>query len=209
MGPMRMGAATTSWIDRREHYQALAREFAPSVVLTTKDHWLWRVIARLLWLASCGRFAPSTFLQDYATTLGPIQAYPSSWPELSRPLLVHECRHTGQCERLGWLIPVIGWTHARVRTWVGLAPMGLLYVLLPLPMGLSYGRLRLELDAERESWRASLQRRWLTPRQVRARAATFADRLSSAHYLWTWPRPWTRALARRAAEQVIAAAERS
>lgn len=191
----------SSWTEQREHYQTLAREHAPSAVLVTKDHWFWRVVARMLWLASVGQFSPQTFLRDYATTFGPIQAYPRHWRELSRPLLVHECRHSRQCELLGWLFPFVGWFHRGVRSWLGLLPMGLLYLCFPLPIGLCAGRLWLELDAERTSWRASLRHGWLTEDQVRQQAIFFADRVSSAHYLWTWPKAWTRELASRMAER--------
>ena len=193
-----------SWTDRRAEYEQVARNQSPVVILITKEHGFWRCVATLLWLASAGRFRRETFLDQYATTLGPIQAYPQSWPTIPEWLIVHESRHTWQCERFGWLVPVLGWFFGRgMRTWVGLIPMGIVYILLPLPTLFAWGRMRLELDADIASWAASLENGWQTPDEVYARALHMADQLSGAPYLWAWPRSWTRAIFIRAVERTI------
>lgn len=198
-----MNSQTGSWLERREQYEQIVRTIEPTVRLVTKDHVFWRVAARLLWCLSLGKTPPRVFLEQYATTLGPLQAYPRRWPRLTPWLLVHESQHTVQCRRAGWFVPVLGWLGGPLRTWVGLLPMGFCYALLPLPVGLAWCRMRMELDADAAAWRAGLRNGWLTPGQVRARAVEFAEVVSGSAYLWSWPTRWTcRAFAARA-ERVI------
>ena len=192
-----------SWTERRSEYERLAHSISDVIVLTTKDAWPWKVIAYGLAIFSLWRFPPRRFLEDFATTIGPIQAYGRAWPRLDRRTVVHEGRHTLQFLFFGWFVPVLGWLHRRVRVWCGLLLMGLLYVLIPLPIGLAYGRYRLELDADAYSWRRALEEGWLDADGVRRRAREFAETVSSAAYLWAWPRPWAvRGFARRAEREI-------
>ncbi|MCA9177285.1 MAG: hypothetical protein KDB14_22505 [Planctomycetales bacterium] len=197
-----------TWTDDLESYRATARLCSPVVDLVSKDHWVWRWIAWGLWLCSAGRLSRQRFLRDFATTLGPLQAYPAHWPRISRALIIHESRHTVQCERLGWLVPLVGWLGRAPRAWSGLLPMGLVYLLLPLPIFFAWGRMRLELDAENASWRIGLREGWHTPERVRQQAIAFADLVSGPEYLWSWPRTWTRRCFSRRAERTIAECSR-
>ncbi|MHC4181518.1 MAG: hypothetical protein ACYSWU_28825, partial [Planctomycetota bacterium] len=102
--------------------------------LRTKDGWFWRLAAWGLLLVSLGRLKRRRFLQDYASVLGPIQAYPRQWNCIPRPLIVHEVRHTRQCLFAGWFVPILGWVGKRPRVWAGVLPVALVYSLFPLPV---------------------------------------------------------------------------
>lgn len=168
-----------SWVEDRARYEAVAHEVEPSVVLTTKDTWFWRAIAWFLSAITFGAFPAERFLTRFATTLGPIQAYPRGWGRLSDGLIVHESRHTRQARWCGL------WTHP----WVGLPIMGVLYLLLPLPIGLAWFRYRFELDASAAKWRHMLKV-GTAPSIVKAEAERFAAVVASAAYGWPWPKPW-------------------
>jgi hypothetical protein len=192
-----------SWTTRWAEYQELAREIAPGVRLTTKDGWFWRCVAWALFLSSLGRIPRDRFLRDYATTLGPLQAYPSHWPRIPLELLAHESRHTRQSLVAGWLVPVAGWLGPSLRAWVGLLPMTIAYGFFPVPVFLAWGRFRLELDAESFAWRLGLARGWLSPDQVRRRAALTSQQVAGWMYLKAWPNRWAATAYARRAEQII------
>lgn len=179
-----------SWVDQKGQYQAIARSIDPAAVVLTKDHWLWSAAWWALAVLTLGLIAigmpKRRFLEQYATTLGPFHGYPSSWPRLSRRLLVHECRHTSQFVFAGWFVPVFGWLFGRkARAVAGLLPMAIVYGLVVLPIGFALGRWLLELDADRTAWRWQL-RNGYSADQVRARAEAFGRKVCGAPYLWAW-----------------------
>lgn len=184
-----------SWTEAHERLQRLAQQLDPAVRLSTKDGFCWQVLAVVLQSVSLGGISARAFLQDYATTLGPIQAYPRHWSaEAVECVLVHEARHTRQFR----------WFALGGNPWLGLPMMALFYLLLPLPVGLAFFRYELELDADRATWRHML-RSGASPDRVRGRARQFADRVASGAYGWAWPRRWARKGFARAVERVIAA----
>jgi hypothetical protein len=193
-----------SWVDDKDRYQALARQTCSQARLAVKSGPFWQAVAWALWLASAGRLSRRRFMTEFASTLGPVQAYPPAWKQLSPALVVHEARHTWQFARAGWLVPVAGWLGSRCRVWAGLLPMALAYGCFPLPVFFCYGRMRLELDAESHAWSVALRRQWTDPDRVRRRAESFAETVSSWAYLRSWPASWTRTAYLRRAEQVIA-----
>lgn len=192
-----------SWIDRKSEYDQWLRQYCRVVQLVTKQSRFWKLVAVGMACVSLGRFSRLRFLEDFATTLGPIQAYPHQWTSLSRRLLVHEARHTQQFLFAGWFVPVLGWLGAPVRVWVGLLPMALVYGLFPLPMFFAWGRFRLELDAEAAAWRVGLSEGWLSPAEVRQRADDFGKMVASWAYLKSWPERWSVAAFQRRAEMEI------
>jgi len=130
----------------------------------------------------------------FATTIGPVQAYPESWNAATvGRALIHEGRHTQQARAFGLFI----------HPWIGLPPMAVAYLLLPLPVGLAIFRVWLELDADRHRWRALLAE-GIDPDYVRERAASFAETVSSAAYAWSLPAAWTRKWFLEEAEKAIA-----
>ena len=158
-------------IDAR--YAELCEELrADGVRLVEKSRvWHQRAIHHLLRAVTLG--AQSRYLDDYVTTLGDTIYVPPDWERRSTgdrwATLRHERVHVRQ-----------------FRKW-GLFCMTLSYLVLPLPMGLAWCRMRLERDAYEETVRAH----W----ELGGRAAT--DRLrahvirqfTSGSYGWMWPFP--------------------
>lgn len=193
-----------SWTEERLEYERHAREICDLAILTTKDSWFWKTIAWSLCILSLGRMSRRRFLEDFATTMGPIQAYPRHWRDLSPLLVVHESRHCQQFLIAGWFVPIFGWFFGRrVRLWLGLLPMALIYGMFPIPVFFAWGRFRLELDAELQAWRAALDNKWLSPEQVIERARDRGALVSSWDYLKSWPKTWAVSSFQRRAMQLV------
>ena len=186
-----------SWVDESARLAALARAIEPSVRLVTKDGRFWRWVGWLASIATLGGISVEVFLRDYATAIGPLQAYPRGWSvERVERTLVHEARHTRQAR----------WCGLGIHPWLGLPLFGLLYLALPLPSGLAFARFLFELDADRAAWRHAIAS-GASPDWVRARANEFAGRVCSGHYGWPLPRRLGRAWFARSAARVIAERE--
>ena len=169
-----------TWVNQADVLSSAARRIDPAVTLTTKDGVFWRALAYVLPIVTAGGMSRRTFLHDYATTIGPIQAYPRQWSaEMVRRLLVHEARHTRQFR----------WFALGLNPWLGVPLMGLCYALFPLPLGFAYVRYRLELDADVADWRVRLAQ-GESPSVIRQRAVSFGGRVASGAYGWAWPRRW-------------------
>lgn len=180
-----------SWTERLDFYQNIGREIDPAVRLTTKDGWFWKMLAVLATVFTFGGIQYRVFLEDYATTIGPVQAYPRAWRTLSRPLLIHEAQHTRQSRWCGlWIHP-----------WVGLPIFGILYLLVLLPVGFAFFRWRFEINADAAAWRWML-RNGAQPHQIRSRANLFGKKVCGGNYGWSFL-PWGVGGFKRAAEDVI------
>ena len=178
------------WAKEREKYQTIATSIDPAATVLTKDHWLWSATWYALAIVTFGLIIVGMpkrkYLERYATTLGPWHGYPSTWPALSKRLLVPECRHTPQVGFAGWFVPVFGWFFGRkARAVAGLVPMAIVYGLLLLPLGFCVGRWQLELDADRTAWHWAL-RNGYSDEYVRERAREFGDKVCGGPYLWAW-----------------------
>lgn len=184
-----------SWLNKKKELQTYARSIDKAIILTDKSSWFWTAVAWLLFIISFGKSDRERFLKSFATTLGPVQAYPSTWSADSvKRVIAHEGRHTIQARWFGlWISP-----------WVGLPFMGLAYALLPIPAGLAYFRFKLELDAEKFSWRWNLKEGLITEDEVSWRAATFAATVSGVDYLYPWPQAWVMDAFDEAAGEVLA-----
>ena len=116
-----------------------------------------------------------SYLTSYVTTLGHTIYVPDDfddWPASHRyEILRHELVHVLQFERYGWLGMIV------------------IYGILPLPMGLSYGRARLEWEAYAETLRAVAEVEGIEA----ARAPELRDRIvrrfTGPDYGWMWPFP--------------------
>ena len=183
-----------SWTDDWRELEETARKIDPAIRLTTKNGWFWKAIAVILFILSFGTFKRERFLESFATTIGPVQAYPESWSTTQvRHTIIHEGRHTRQARAFGF----------GIHPWAGIPFMLLVYGLLPLPAGLAVFRAWLELDADRYRWRILLKE-GVSPEAIRRRARSFAETVSSSAYLWSLPAAWTVKWFAAEAEKAIA-----
>lgn len=182
----------SSWVDRKEHYESVAKGVDRSVKLVTKDGWFWRVLGSVLQFVTFSKFPKEDFLEKFATTIGPVQAYPRGWSHILESTIVHESRHTRQFRAFGLFI----------HPWVGLLPMAIAYLLLPIPMGLAWFRMLLERDAEMSALRY-LRRQGQSDVVLFMRSGAFADKVSGPAYGYAWPKEWTRRSFRKATKRLI------
>lgn len=94
-------------------------------------------------------------------------------------------------EAMGDLERYVLLRHERVhlvqaRRW-GVVPMGLAYLLFPLPLGFAYCRARIEWEAYEETLRALVEVRGLEA--ARAQRAWLKARFVGPDYGWMWPFP--------------------
>lgn len=151
--------------------ESLRREF-PRLRIVRKDQSaLHRAIHVALVALTAGRMR--AYLDDYQTTIGRTIYVTADWdaqPAGQRYVtLRHEAVHLRQFRRLT------------------LPGMALLYLLVPLPLGLAWCRARLEWEAYAESIRAAAEV-WgpSHPRQPAFRAHVVAQ-FTGPSYGWMWP----------------------
>lgn len=117
------------------------------------------------------------YLTGYVTTLGHTIYVPDGWECWSAVhryrILRHELVHVLQFERYGWI------------------GMILLYVLLPLPLVLAYGRARLEWEAYAETLRAAADAEGIAAARDPELHDMIVRRFTGPDYGWMWPFPGT------------------
>lgn len=161
----------------RRHFDALCEEIAcrarPVRVVAKRLYWHQRASHHALRILTFG--GQSCYLSDYATTLGHTIYVPDDWgdwdPAHAWEALRHELVHVAQFERLGWL------------------GMLLIYGLFPLPVGLAYGRARLEWEAYRETLRAVAELEGMEAARSPELHAQIVERFTGPDYGWMWPFP--------------------
>ncbi|MFT3695313.1 MAG: hypothetical protein QM831_19425 [Kofleriaceae bacterium] len=159
-------------MDRYERLVAKLKLELPGFRIVRKDQSrLHRLIDRSLKIVTFGRMVD--YLDSYQTTIGKTVYVTADWDrrsiETRYVTLRHEAIHLRQFRK--YTLPV----------------MAVLYVLLPLPMGLAWFRARFELEAYAESIRAAAEV-W-GPAHVRG--ASYREHLISQFtgpsYGWMWP----------------------
>ena len=119
----------------------------------------------------------STYLTHYTTVIGKTICVPLGWESRyddERYITMrHEAVHLRQMRRY---------------TQVGMA---LLYALPLLPLGLAYGRARIEWEAYAETLRAVAEVRGLKAARAPELRAHIVRQFTSAAYGWMWPFPAT------------------
>lgn len=113
------------------------------------------------------------FLTGYYTVIGNTLYVPDSWDTLDpigRAILL---RH----ERV----------HLRQRRRYGSLGMALIYLIPFFPIGLAYGRARLEWEAYRETLRATAELQGLSLARSPALRAQIVGRFVGPAYAWMWP----------------------
>lgn len=139
------------------------------VVQSKADVWHQRWIHQLLRLVTFG--GQTAYLDRFVTTIGHHIYVTPDWESRSLAdrwvTLRHELVHVDQFAR--W----------------GLVPMAVAYLLLPLPMGLSWCRMRLEREAYAESVRATFEVGGLEA--ASALRGHVVAQFVSGSYGWMWP----------------------
>lgn len=150
---------------------ALATRPTPVAIVRKASARHQRAIDVALRLLSFG--GQDRYLTDYVTTLGHVIYVPEGWEsrEAGAKLAVlrHELVHVAQFERYG----TIG--------------MSILYGLLPFPIGLAYGRARLELEAYVETIRATAEIDGIEAATSDALREFVVERFVGPDYLFMWP----------------------
>lgn len=139
------------------------------VLKSSAKHQRW--VDRALRVLSLG--GQDRYLTDYVTTLGHVIYVPDEWERWEHghrlAILRHELIHVEQFERFG----VLG--------------MSLLYGLVPFPIGFAYVRARLELEAYRETIRATAEISGLEEATSVALREHIVERFVGPDYLYMWP----------------------
>jgi len=154
----------------------LKRLMDDGVIVEPKaSKWYWKAIAAILFVLSFGKIR---FMETSVTTIGKRIGTPVHWEnvsdELKYEILSHEAVHIKQYKRFGF-----------GNIWVGVIPVGIAYLFLPLPIGLACGRARFEQEAYEQNIGVML-------RLYGYDATVFGKdyivkQFTSANYLWMWP----------------------
>ncbi|MFZ5890291.1 MAG: hypothetical protein ACOY0T_04410 [Myxococcota bacterium] len=157
--------------DANRFLSELSLEFPKFCVVYKRASRLSRWIHRALLLITFG--GQRQFLTGYYTVIGDTLYVPDSWDALSPADRIILLRH----ERV----------HLRQRRRYGMLGMTLLYLLPFFPLGLAYGRARIEWEAYTETLRATaelLGRDALRSPVLRER---IVRRFTGPDYGWMWP----------------------
>jgi hypothetical protein len=157
-----------------EFLDELTREFPRFRVVPKSDSALSRAIDVALKVVTLGQMRQ--FMTDYHTVIGDTLYVPPTWRQTGPLDQVITLRH----ERV----------HLRQRRRYTMAGMAFLYLLPLAPLGLAYGRARLEWEAYTETIRATADLYGLDA----ARSPLLRDRIVrqflSPSYGWMWPFRW-------------------
>lgn len=153
----------------------IQREF-PAFSLRPKAESLFqRTIDVALKLVTLG--AQREYLTRYHTVLGYTLWLPTRWPDSSDEARTILLRH----ERV----------HLRQRRRYGMLGMALIYLLPLFPLGLAYGRARLEWEAYAETLRATAEVMGRQAAHDPALHDYLVAQFTSGAYGWMWPFPAT------------------
>jgi hypothetical protein len=149
----------------------LKAEFPAFCIRPKRGDRLSRAIDLALRIVTLG--GQRQYLTHYHTVIGDTLYVPDTWealPDLDRVILL---RH----ERV----------HLRQRRRYGGALMTFLYLIPFLPLGLAYGRARIEWEAYTETLRATAELRGLAAAQSGELRARIVQRFTGPDYGWMWP----------------------
>lgn len=147
----------------------MRREFPSFVVIPKRESPLSRAIDVALRVITFN--GQRTFMTQYYTVLGDRLYVPEGWETTDPVSAVITLRH----ERI----------HLRQRRRYTLPGMTFIYLVPFFPLGLAYGRARIEWEAYEETIRAT----WELRSEARAKMLRkhIVDRFVSADYGWMWP----------------------
>ncbi|MGE0786930.1 MAG: hypothetical protein AB7S26_14755 [Sandaracinaceae bacterium] len=157
-------------IDER-YLDELKARFAKLRVIDKANDPLSKLIDRALRVVTFG--GQSEFLSRYVTTIGQTIYLPAGWdrrsPESRYCTLRHEAIHLEQFRRYGFVL------------------MSFLYVVPFFPLGLAYGRARIEWEAYAETLRAHAEVFGADAARDPKLHAYIRRQFTSAAYGWMWP----------------------
>jgi len=149
----------------------ISAEFPRFRLVPKPTSWLMAMIDRFLRLVTFGQ--QSRFLAEYHTVIGYTLYLAPTWEQLSEVDRVALLRH----ERV----------HLRQRKRYGFFGLAFLYLFPIFPLGLAYGRARLEWEAYSETVRALFEMRGKAVLSDRALREHIIGRFVGPDYGWMWP----------------------
>lgn len=149
----------------------LKREFPRFVIIDKHDDGLSRWIDRALRVVTLG--GQDRYLSHYHTVIGDRLYVPESWPRSSAVDKIITLRH----ERV----------HLRQRRRYTLPGLAFIYLLWPVPVGLAYGRARLEWEAYRETLVATYELRGGAALLDPGLRERIVRQFTGPAYGWMWP----------------------
>ena len=152
---------------------ALLEEFPAFRIVPKRHNLLSHAIDWALRLVTFG--AQRHYLTHYHTVIGYTLYVPPSWAQMSDVARVILLRH----ERV----------HLRQRRRYGFVLFAFLYLVPFLPLGLAYGRARLEWEAYRETLRATAELQGFSALADGRLRAEIVRRFVGGDYGWMWPFP--------------------
>lgn len=153
----------------------IVREFPSFRIRPKSESRFQRAIDIALKIITLG--AQHEYLTRYHTVLGYTLWVPSSWPNSPDEARYILLRH----ERV----------HLRQRRRYGMIGMALLYLLPFFPLGLAWGRARIEWEAYTETLRATAEVKGLEAARDPALHDYLVKQFASGAYGWMWPFPST------------------
>jgi hypothetical protein len=159
-------------VDRYAAFVEALRAEIPGFRIIRKDRSaMHRAIHYVLLAVTFGRMR--TYLDSFQTTIGKTVYVTADWDDRSADdryvTMRHEAIHLRQFRRLS--LPV----------------MAVLYVLVPLPMGLAYFRARFEKEAYAETIRAAAEVWGATYVRTHEHRKYVIDQFTGPAYGWMWP----------------------
>jgi hypothetical protein len=148
-------------------------EFPAFRLVDKRDSMLSKVIALALKVITFG--GQNTYLSHYNTVLGNTLYLAPTWSKMSDEERYVLLRHE--------------WVHLRQRRRYTSVGMALIYLIPLFPLGLAYGRARLEWEAYRETLAAGAEVWGISAVRSPEYRRQIVERFVSADYGWMWPFP--------------------
>jgi hypothetical protein len=164
-----MTAGTEAFIEE------IRREFPRFRIVPKRNSVLSRLIDVLLRITTLG--SQRRFISHYHTVIGNTLYVPDTWESTQDISRVITLRH----ERI----------HLRQRRRYGDVLIAFLYLIPFVPLGLAYGRARIEWEAYEETLRATAELAGLDAARSPALRERIVQQFTSGAYGWMWPFPRT------------------
>ncbi|MFI5298603.1 MAG: hypothetical protein ACHREM_10935 [Polyangiales bacterium] len=151
----------------------IQREFPHFRIVEKRGRALQHAIDRFLKAVTLG--GQHEYLTRYHTVLGDTLYVPDAWPRGTDDARYVLLRH----ERI----------HLRQRRRYGMVGMALIYLLPIFPIGLAYGRARIEWEAYEETLRATAEIFGIEAAKDKSLHDYLIAQFTGAAYGWMWPFP--------------------